>query len=936
MGRATGSKTAARSGKRQPRRDGVPARLARGCGRLLLLALQLGVIGALLALIAAGVSYVYLSNQLAGAIERVVSYQGSGPGGVPRFFDRNGQLLFELQTAEKRRWIDYEEVPRVVIDATIAVEDDTFWRNPGFDAAAIGAALLSNVRNEDSRPIGASTITQQLVRHIAFSYEERVNISYERKLREVFLAFILTQQRSKREILTMYLNEIYYGNLAYGIEAAARTYFGKAAADLTLGEAAFLAGLPQSPVELDPYHNMEGAKARQEFVLQLMVDEGLATELDARVAAGAPLHVQPLLPETAGAQTTPRTLQAPHFVLYVQRQLEARYGPDALTRGGWQITTSLDLNIQNLAEQALREQVAARAAQHDVNNGAAVVLKPANGEILAMVGSLDYFDQAIDGQVNVALSPRQPGSSIKPITYAAAMERGWTAGDVLWDVPIKLVAGDGQTFVPTNYDGRFHGPLLLRDALANSYNIPPIQLIRDIGVGAMIATARKMGVESLDEQPGYYGLVLTLGGGEVTLLELTQAYATLANLGQRPRLTPVLRIVDGRGRTVYDAQQDRVPASNALDPRIAYILTDILDDDRARAPAMGLNNALNLPFPAAAKTGTTNDFRDNWTLGYTPGVVAGVWLGNSDGHAMVNSSGLGSAAPVWRRIVEGIYADAAMSDSLRVQGQMPATEFQRPGDIEEKEVCFPRSVGGTGCGATRRDLFVVSAPAHSIPRLGYVPDTSSNPGAWTLAVLSLPAEAARRIQLPVLEDGSQVPAPTQCAAGGALPASAAQQRLYLPVPPYYPDEVVARQWAQRNGYQMAPSVACPADVLRLAGGGGGSIAGGDAGGLYIAGNYHISSPRAGETVSGQVPIVGTANFDRSDVQFYKLEIGAGNNPSQWTTLGETHDAPVLNGVLEVLHAYALAPGPYVIRLVLVRQDGNYPPPETVPIVIAAE
>ncbi|MFW6068343.1 MAG: transglycosylase domain-containing protein [Chloroflexota bacterium] len=786
--------------------------------RLFVVGLQLGLICSLLGVMGLGIGYAYLNNQLADAIDRVVSYQGSGPGGVPRFFDRNGQLLFELETAEKRRWLDYEEIPRVVVEATIAVEDDTFWQNPGFDAPAIAAALISNLRNEGGRPAGASTITQQLVRHVAFNYEERVNVNYERKFREVFLAFILTQQRSKRDILTMYLNEIYYGNLAYGIEAAAQTYFGKAAGDLTMGEAAFLAGLPQSPVQLDPYRNLEAAKARQDFVLQLMVDEGFATEIDARVAQGAPLRLQPLLPDNTGDRSLRETLQAPHFVIYVQRLLEERYGADALSRGGWQITTSLDLSIQTVAQQAVRDQVAARAARHDVNNGAAVVLKPANGEVLAMVGSLDYFDEDIDGQVNVALSPRQPGSSIKPITYAAALEQGWTTGDVLWDVPIEVVGGDGDHFVPTNYDGRFHGPVLLRDALANSYNIPPIQVIRDIGIGNMIATARKMGVESLDETPGHYGLALTLGGGEVTLMELSHAYATLANMGRRPRLTPVLRIVDGHGRTIYDAQNDRVPPVNALDARIAYILTDILDDDAARAPAMGRNNPLNLPFPAAAKTGTTNDYRDNWTIGYTPGVVAGVWFGNSDGHPMRNSSGLASAAPVWRYIVERIYADPALQQSLRVNGAMPSSEFERPAGIEEKEVCLPRSVGGSECGATRRDLFLVSAPQHAIARLGYVPDTTTRPGAWTLAVLPLPAGAAERIQLPELADGSEAPVPTHCVAGSGAASSDVAPRLFLPVPPYYPDEVVARQWARRNGYSMAPSTACPPDVLNQASG----------------------------------------------------------------------------------------------------------------------
>jgi len=933
----------ATNSKPDPEGIGLGRKMARGCWRLLVLTMQLGAIGFILLFIVSVGGYTYLSNQLDDAITRVVAYQGTGPGGTPRFFDRNGKLLFELETTEKRRWLAYEEIPETVIAATVAVEDDTFWENPGFDAAAIVAAALSNFRNEDSRPVGASTITQQLVRYVAFSYEERVALSYERKVREVFLAFILTQKRSKEDILTMYLNEIYYGNLAYGIEAAAQTYFNKGAQDLTLAQAAFLAGLPQAPAELDPYRNLEAAKERQALVLRLMVADGAITELDREVAEGAPLHLAPQI--AAAAETRNSTLRAPHFVLYVQDELEKRYGPDALIHGGWQITTSLDLDIQELANAAVREQVAVRAAAHDVNNGAAVVIKPSTGEIMGMVGSVDYFDDAIDGQVNVALQPRQPGSSIKPITYAAAMEKGWSTGDVLWDVPITLDLGNGQEFVPVNYSGNYHGPLLLRDALANSYNIPPIQLIRDIGVGTMIATARRLGVVSLTEPPGFYGLTLTLGGGDVRLLEMTHAFATLANMGKRPQLVSVLKIVDGNGNVVYDVQRDRVPPANALDPRIAYIITDILDDDNARAPAMGYNNALNLAIPAAAKTGTTNDFRDNWTMGYTPGLAVGVWLGNTDGHPMISSSGLRGAAPVWRWIVEGIYSDEGMFASLAVNGQPPPLEFERPNGIEEREVCLPRGTGGTRCTASRTDLFRVGGPQHGIPRLGYVPDGQSTRGAWTLPVLSMPAAAAARVPQPTLSNGYQPPPPSHCVvnSGGAL--AGVQRRLYLPVPPFYADEIRARLWQQRYGshYQMAPSTVCPVDVVRAARGepveqvGTGAEGNGNSGtnGITSA-TYRIAAPTAGESVSGLVQIRGTASFDPAEVQFYKVEIGSGRAPSQWVTLGSTHPNPVVNGVLEELHAYSLAPGAYVLRLVLVRHDSNFPPPHTVPITIVAE
>jgi membrane peptidoglycan carboxypeptidase len=787
-----------------------------GCIRAVVILVQLALAGLIVGVVLFIGGYAYLSHQLSDAIEQVVAFRGTGLGGTPRFYDRNGTLLFEMQTTEKRRWLTYPEIPRQVIDATVAVEDGSFWTNYGFDPAAIAAALFSNYRSQAGRPVGASTITQQLVRHIAFSYEDRVAVSYERKVREIFLAFIMTQQRSKEEIVQMYLNEIYFGNLAYGIEAAAQTYFGKTAGDLTLAESAFLAGLPQSPLDWDPYTNFEGAKARQEMVLDLMKEDGYIDYLEAEVAKGVTLRLMPRI--TVEEEVANVVLEAPHFVLYVQNELEKRYGPDALVRGGWQVKTSLDLNIHRLAEQTAREQVAARAAAHDVSNASVVVLKPFTGEILAMVGSLNYFDASIDGQVNVALRPRQPGSSIKPITYAAAMERGWSTADVLWDVPIELDLGEGEKMTPRNYDGRYHGPLLLRDALANSYNVPPIQLIRDIGVPHFIATARKMGIESLREPPGYYGLALTLGGGEVPLLEMTHAFATLANMGRRPRLTGVLQITDSRGNVIYDAQTERVPPANALDARIAYIITDILDDDRARVPAFGANSDLELPFPAAVKTGTTDDFRDNWAIGYTPAVVAGVWMGNSDGHPMRDSSGLRGAAPIWRQVMEGIYASPEMSASLIVEGLPAATHFTQPSGIEARLVCLPQGTGGSACSATRTDLFVVGAPVHGVPRIGYNPNANANLGAWTLTTLPLTGDDAQRVLAaqPPLSDGTQAPQPTQCVINSARPPDGASVRLYLPVPPYYADEVKARLWAQSTGYRMAPPTVCSSTTVRAA------------------------------------------------------------------------------------------------------------------------
>ena len=919
-----------------PKPAGASARgCARGCWRLMLLTIQLSLIAGILAVVAVVGAYFYLSSQLESSINQVVQYQGQGPGGTPRFYDRHGTLLFELKTAEKRRWLDYGDIPIDVINATVAVEDDTFWDNMGVDLEAIGAALIRNYKNPDVRPVGASTITQQLVRHIAFTYEERISTSYGRKIREAFLAFAMARQRSKQDIMTMYLNEIYYGNLAYGIEAASQTYFGKSAQNLTLAESAFLAGLPQSPSLLDPYSGyLSQAKERQEFILDLMVDEGMIDSPTAEAAKEEPLDLIPLIQPDSIATDGP--LEAPHFVLYALAELEEKYGAEAIIKGGWQIKTSLDLELQHFVEEAAREWIASRRDQFDVNNASVVVLKPGTGEILAMVGSLDYFDEEIDGQVNVALQPRQPGSAIKPITYAAAMERGWSTADVIWDVPIELDLGGGQTMAPVNYDGRYHGPLLLRDALANSYNIPPIQVLRDIGIPAFISTGRKMGIESLTEQPGYYGLAVTLGGGEVPLLELTHAYTTLANMGQRPRLRTVLEIVDSKTRYVYTHANDRVPAVNALDPKIAYIITDILDDDQARSPAMGFNNALNLPFPAAAKTGTTTDFRDNWTVGYTPGVVVGVWVGNTDGHPMENSSGLRGAAPLWRTIMEKIYAEDGFQNDLLQNGVLATIDFIMPAGIDERPVCLPTGTGGSQCTVTRDELFIRGGPVHQVQRLGYVPDVTSNPGAWTVAVSSLSAEEAQAVKQPPLDNGLQPPTTNICVINYARPPKGVPVRLMLAVPPYYPDEVRARIWANQRGYSMAPPTACPSATTRLALQAAQESAEGISGADASApggSSWQITSPAPGQELSGLVPIMGSVQFNPTEVQYYKLEIGAGASPTSWITFGTTHNQPVSNGVLESLQASALPPGDYVIRLIIVRNDGNFPTPYSVPVTI---
>ncbi|MFN2187439.1 MAG: transglycosylase domain-containing protein, partial [Candidatus Promineifilaceae bacterium] len=441
--------------------------------------------------------------------------------------DRKGRVLWEIFGEGKRTPVSLESIPQHLIDATVATEDDTFYDNTGLDIPSLAAALIANMRNPNDRPKGASTITQQLVRHIVFDYEERTAISYDRKTKEIILSWIMAQKFSKDEILEMYLNEIYFGNLAYGVEAASQTYFNKTAAQLTLAEAALLAGLPQSPIELDPLQNLEGAKERQGLVLNLMASEGYISRAEVQAAYAEPLAFAP----------QKVSLQAPHFAVYVRRILEEQYGPEVVANGGLRVKTTLDLDYQRLAEQLAREHIDKIGPEHNMTNAALVAIKPSTGEILAMLGSLDYRDDYIDGNVNVTLTGQQPGSAIKPLTYAAALspqdsgEPRWTAGDILWDVPVDYEQLDGSSYSPINYDDRFHGPVRLRDALANSYNVPAVLLLEDIGIPRLLDTARLLGISTWQEDSSRYGLSLTLGGGDVTPLELTGVYSVFANGG---------------------------------------------------------------------------------------------------------------------------------------------------------------------------------------------------------------------------------------------------------------------------------------------------------------------------------------------------------------------------------------------------------------------
>jgi len=599
------------------------------------------------------------------------------PGSLPAstvapstiLYDRYGRVLYEIIDPHVGRHqpVPLEEIPLYLRQATIATEDATFYQNPGVDLRAIIRALWINLRGGEVLA-GGSTITQQLARNLLLSPEERAQRTLTRKLRESILAYRLARTLSKDQILELYLNQIYYGNLSYGVEAASRSYYGKSVRDLDLAECALLAGLPQAPATYDPLTNPQAAKDRQRIVLNLMVKHGYITPEQAAAAAK----------EELAFAATPFPIRAPHFVMYVWEILRREYGEEALYRRGLRVYTTLDIDLQERAQDIARyhlQQLAKpRAGEpaHNVTDAALVALDPHSGEILAMLGSPDYFDPTIDGAVNVALMPRQPGSAIKPLTYAAAFARDYTPATMLLDVRSTFITREGDTYVPVNYDRRYHGPVLLRQALGSSLNVIAVKVLDHIGVPALVSLAQKLGITTFQD-PQRFGLALTLGGGEVRLLELTAAYAAFANGGLRVTPCPILRVEDAQGQVLWTLQPSVGP--RVLDERIAFWITDVLSDDSARIPAFGEGSALALSRPAAAKTGTTTDWRDNWTIGYTPDLVVGVWVGNANNSPMVNVSGISGAAPIWHNFME---------EALKGK---PARDFPRPPGMVRIEIC---------------------------------------------------------------------------------------------------------------------------------------------------------------------------------------------------------------------------------------------------------
>jgi len=648
---------------------------------LALLSIVVILIG-VLALSGGVIAYFWIARQLPPAEElRSRSFQFA----TSQILDRDGNLLWEIidPTGGRRTTVNLDQISPDLINATIATEDRFFYLNVGVDPIAIVRAIYYNL-TEREIVSGGSTITQQLARNVLLSLQERTEQSLSRKVKEAILAVEINRRYTKEQILEIYLNQIYYGNLAYGIEAASQTYFGKSARELTLPEAALLAGLPQSPATHDPYVNPEGAKVRQADVLRLMVEAGYINAAEAEAARLKDLQLRELH----------AAFEAPHFVTYVRQELESIVPPEYIYQAGLQVQTTLDPRLQAIAEEEVRNQVDALAGRN-VSNGALVAMNVTNGQILAMVGSKDFRDETIDGQINMAISPRQPGSTMKPLTYLAAFERlNWTPSTLIMDVPVEYPDGAGGVYKPTNYDQKFHGPVSLRVALANSYNIPAVKALEAVGVNALKEISARLGITTLTRND--YGLSLTLGSGEVPLIEMTGAYQAMANGGVLIPPTSILQIRDGFGRVIEPA---RPQARRVLQQEHVYLMTNILADNEARSISFGPNSALHLSRPAAAKTGTTNDFRDNWAIGYTPDIVTGVWVGNTDRTPMVEVSGLTGAGPIWHNFME------------RAHEGLPVRDFTRPSTIIELEVCADSgTIPSKVCPERRKEIFFQDQP----------------------------------------------------------------------------------------------------------------------------------------------------------------------------------------------------------------------------------
>lgn len=569
-----------------------------------------------------------------------------------KIYDRTGDtLLYEIHGEAKRTLVSLDQVVDYAEKATIAAEDKDFYSHFGFDPKGIARSVFLNVQSDNR--VGGSTITQQFVKNSILTSEK----TYTRKIKELILAIEIEAKFSKDEILQMYLNEIPYGSNAYGIEAASETFFHKKSSELTLAEATLLASLPQRPTYYSPHGNhQEELKERQEWILDRMAEDEYITQEEADSAKNE---------ELVFAEASEGII-APHFVLYVKDQLAEKYGDKFIQEGGLKVYTTLDYDMQLKAERFVTEGVERNYAS-GASNAALVAVDPKTGQILAMQGSKDYFDRENDGNVNVAIRDRQPGSSFKPYAYAKAFEKGYTPNTILFDLETDF----GNDYKPRNYDLSQHGPVTMKKALAGSLNIPAVKTLYLAGIEDTMDFAKKLGINTLDD-PSRFGLSLVLGGGEVKLLEHVAAFSVFANDGLKKEKTTILKIIDREGKTLENNEERE--GEQVIESQTARLISSVLSSDSERSYVFGTGSNLTLSRPAAAKTGTTQEYRDAWTVGYTPNLAAGVWVGNNDNTTMnQGAGGIKLAAPIWNDFMEAA-----------LQG-MEIEDFQAPESIETQK-----------------------------------------------------------------------------------------------------------------------------------------------------------------------------------------------------------------------------------------------------------
>ena len=583
----------------------------------------------------------------------------SPPNLSTKILDRNEKLLYKFYQNENRTWISLDKIPRDLIEATLAIEDKNFYKHHGLSIKGLITAVIYNFKKDgQDKPRGGSTITQQLVKNVFFSNEKTLT----RKIKEAILTLMVERKITKDEILERYLNQVSYGGEAYGVEEAAQKYFGKHVWQLETSESAYLAGLPAAPSSYSPYgNNPELGLARQKHVISEMVSTGYLTEEKAAE----------LLEKKITIKNNSKVIEAPHFVFYIRKLLEDS-GYLNFERQGLIIKTSLDLDLQNKAQKIVKDEIE-KNRNLKISNGGALIIDVKNGDILAMVGSKDYYSKEIDGKYNISTALRQPGSSIKPINYLLALENDFSLASIISDSPITYQIAGQKPYAPQNYNGKYMGNVTLRTALASSLNIPSVKLLEKNGVDNMINLAESMGINTWTDRKRF-GLSLALGSGEVKMIELAQAYTIFANLGKKVEINPVLEIKNYLGENVYKKE---VVKKELIKPEYAYLINSALSDNQARSPIFGSNSKLVIPNKTVAvKTGTTNSLKDNWCIGWTPSYLAVSWVGNNDGTPMSwVASGISGATPIWNQLTNLILKDRANE------------EWSIPNGLIKKSIC---------------------------------------------------------------------------------------------------------------------------------------------------------------------------------------------------------------------------------------------------------